>query len=580
MTITENRNALPPGYRLHWYEILSVLGQGGFGITYLARDHNLGVEVAIKEYLPVQFAVREADSSLHPVSGEKAEQFAWGLERFLSEARTLAQFRHPNLVRVSSVFTENNSAYMVMDYERGDELKVLLDDRNTLTEEELLDVVLPLLDALAVVHQAGFIHRDIKPANILIRPDGSPVLIDFGSARQALGAETQTLTSVVSAGYAPYEQYANDSKQQGAWTDIYGLGATLYRAISGTEPANALERGTKLLINEADPLLPGDKVAQGSYSNHFLAAIDHALGFNRKQRPRTLAQWRNELKGVGVDQVGTGALPQPALAPEAEIAPNGKSPADLSQSDDERETKLFRASSSPAEPKVATAIKKQPVLAVKRKPRGRLLKLIWLILLCEVIGGGYLFWQQNFRMTPLDSLAGNDQMLGSIKRVRSLDQVKSAQLKPADQLMQESTRQVERQRVSELEVAEFAPVATGQLQVSVNQPTELILDGELVGLASDRLPWRSEGIVAGTHQLELKAAGFISLAIDVEVKPAQWNYMNLQLQPLLNSRSLTQSQVESESFMRTSPPEYGGRPLPLRPPPLDGGDRHRPPPRR
>ena len=236
------RNALSPGYQLHWYTIKKILGQGGFGITYLAEDTNLDQEVAIKEFLPVEMAVRDQSASVHPVSGEYGEQFEWGLDRFMSEAQTLARFKHPNIVRVFTVFPENNTAYMVMEYEHGRGLHELLKNKNTLSEAKLKAIVLPILDGLKKVHAAGFIHRDIKPANIFIREDGSPVLLDFGSARQSFGQQTRTLTTMVSPGFAPFEQYVSKSDKQGPWTDIYGLGATLYRAVIGVSPAEAMDQ--------------------------------------------------------------------------------------------------------------------------------------------------------------------------------------------------------------------------------------------------------------------------------------------------------------------------------------------------
>ncbi|MGH8547018.1 MAG: serine/threonine-protein kinase [Methylococcales bacterium] len=241
MTQPIHRNALKPGYELHWYRIERVLGQGSFGITYLARDLNLDQEVAIKEYLPMELAVREPDFSVQPAADTHGEQFKWGLDRFIAEAKTLARFKHPNIVRVLTVFEANRTGYMVMEYEHGDNLKDILTRRGTLAEDELLRIVLPILDGLETVHERGFIHRDIKPANLFIRANGSPVLIDFGSARQALGVETRTLTTLVSHGYAPYEQYYSKGEKQGPWTDFYGLGATLSSghrgATSGREPS-------------------------------------------------------------------------------------------------------------------------------------------------------------------------------------------------------------------------------------------------------------------------------------------------------------------------------------------------------
>lgn len=288
------RNSLQPGYKLHWYEIKSVLGQGGFGITYLATDLNLHRDVAIKEYLPIELAVRENDSSVHPVSETQSHQYNWGLERFITEARILAKFKHPNIVQVQAVFEENNTGYIVMQYEHGQSLHEKLAEKETMDESELLQIVLPVLDGLELVHDAGFIHRDLKPDNIFIQTDGNPILLDFGSARQAFGDRTKTLTSMVSPGYAPYEQYHSKSDEQGPWTDIYGLGATLYRAIAGVSPQSAIERSKAILETSRDIYVPAIELGKDRYSETFLAAIDHALQFRYKDRPQSVAEWRRE----------------------------------------------------------------------------------------------------------------------------------------------------------------------------------------------------------------------------------------------------------------------------------------------
>ncbi|HSC93588.1 MAG TPA: protein kinase [Burkholderiales bacterium] len=298
-------DALQPQYRMHWYTIERVLGQGGFGITYLARDTNLDQLVAIKEYLPVEVATRRPDSTVRSRSEGQRERYRWGLDRFIQEARTLARFDHPNIVRVHSVFEFNGTAYMVMRFEEGDNLASLLDRRGTLPERDLLRILLPILDGLELVHNAGFIHRDIKPDNIHIRSDGSPVLLDFGSARHALG-KAHTLTILVAPGYAPFEQYHSSSENQGPWTDIYGLGATCYRAIAGTQPMDAITRSKGILGSTREVLVPARTVGSGRYSAHLLAAVDHALEFAEKNRPQNVAEWRREILG---ESSAAGAAP-------------------------------------------------------------------------------------------------------------------------------------------------------------------------------------------------------------------------------------------------------------------------------
>lgn len=308
------RNALTPGYKLHWYKIKKILGQGGFGITYLAEDTNLSQSVAIKEFLPVEMAVRDQSSSVHPVSGEYGEQFNWGLDRFMSEAQTLAKFKHPNIVRVFTVFPENNTAYMIMEYEHGSEMHSLLKNKATLTEEKLTAIILPILDGLKQVHAAGFIHRDIKPANIFIREDGSPVLLDFGSARQSFGQHTHTLTTLVSPGFAPFEQYVSKSDKQGPWTDIYGLGATMYRAVTGRSPAEAMDRSEGLLHTGTDTYVSAAEIKPAGYSASLLSAIDHALAFKPEDRPQSVTEWLSELDAASeIDQSDIPTVVDPAV---------------------------------------------------------------------------------------------------------------------------------------------------------------------------------------------------------------------------------------------------------------------------
>ncbi|RZI86303.1 MAG: HAMP domain-containing protein [Rubrivivax sp.] len=293
--------ALPQGFRLHEYRIDRVLGQGGFGITYLATDVNLNSRVAIKEYLPEEIAFRTSGKTVSAHSTRHRERYQNGLDSFLIEGRTLATFRHPNIVRVARFFEAHQTAYMVLEYERGSPLKTWWPQHAKLGEKALSLLLQPLLDGLSVVHAAGFLHRDIKPDNIQVRrADGSLVLLDFGSARQAVGTSGQA-DIAVTPGYAPIEQY--EDGHQGAWTDIYAFGATLYWLVTGKKPPDALDRQL-LAAQGQDPLVPATQAGQGRYSPQFLGAIDWALQLDPTQRPQEIQSWRRALFAAHAASMG------------------------------------------------------------------------------------------------------------------------------------------------------------------------------------------------------------------------------------------------------------------------------------
>ena len=304
----EAANALPTGYSLHEYRIDSVLGAGGFGLTYLATDGNLNLKVAVKEYLPSAFAARGGDKTVQPKSsGDATESFEWGLRRFMDEARTLASFRHPNIVRVMRFFEANRTGYMVMEFVEGQALSEWAVARRPLLQTALLAIAGPLLDGLDVIHKSGYLHRDIKPANIFIRSDGTPVLLDFGSARELLGGN-QELTSVVSPGYAPLEQYHAHGKQ-GPWSDLYSFGGVLYWVLTGSKPVEAAARVRQ------DLLVPAVTASDSRvYSNEFLAAVDWALKPNEDERPQSVADFKRALLGAAGGAQGDRTLPLGTMA--------------------------------------------------------------------------------------------------------------------------------------------------------------------------------------------------------------------------------------------------------------------------
>lgn len=292
-----HKSALRTGYRLAEYTIESVLGHGGFGITYLARDTSLGAQVAIKEYLPHEIANRENKTQVLPnPSREAVRDYQSGLKNFVKEARALARFKHPNIVRVLRFLEANGTAYMVMEYEEGQSLADYL-KRNgpRLDEPMLLKVFIPILNGLHAVHEAEMLHLDIKPENIYLRKDDSPMLIDFGSARQGT-AHLQKVA--LTHGYAPIEQYP-DKGTPGPSTDVYAVGASMYRCVSGKKPDDALERYQAVLKYQVDPLTPAVKAGRNGYQKLVLECIDWAMQVHQRDRPQSARELQDALMGKG-----------------------------------------------------------------------------------------------------------------------------------------------------------------------------------------------------------------------------------------------------------------------------------------
>ena len=289
-------DALAPGTHLDEFEIVRVLGAGGFGIVYLAIDHVLQRQVAIKEYMPSALAGRGDGAALVMRSPDLGETFALGLESFFNEARLLACFDHPSLVKVYRCWKAHGTAYMAMQYYPGVTLKQARRGMVAAPDEAWLRAfVEPLLDVLELLHAEGVFHRDIAPDNILLLPDGRPVLLDFGSARRVIGDATQSLTAVLKPNFAPIEQYADMAgMRQGPWTDIYALGATVHFMLTGDAPAPAVLRA----VRDALPALslPGGTAFAG-VPDRFLAVIDWSLALAPEDRPQSAGTVRQALEG-------------------------------------------------------------------------------------------------------------------------------------------------------------------------------------------------------------------------------------------------------------------------------------------
>ena len=308
--MTDYGDELAPGTRLEEFEIERTLGTGGFGVTYLAWDRSLDRRVAIKEYLPRDWGSRRADGSVGPRSASDVQDYQWGLDRFLAEARILAQLEHPHIVRAHRVIpAAHGTAYMVMEYVEGRSLREELAAEGTLSETRVRHILGALTAGLEPVHAKGLLHRDIKPANVMLRlKDDTPVLIDFGAARQVIGQQSRSVTSVLTPGYAAIELYETHG-HQGPWTDIYALGALAYVSLTGRLPEDATSRVRN------DRLRPLGETAGGAVSRGLAMAVAAALQVNESDRPQDLGAWRTLLDMPAGEEV-TSVVEEGARAEE------------------------------------------------------------------------------------------------------------------------------------------------------------------------------------------------------------------------------------------------------------------------
>ena len=417
------------------YRITRVVGVGGFGITYEAEDINLATHVAIKEYYPFDFGDRDNTMSVRPKSERHRQTFDWGRSNFLQEARTLARFEHPSIVRVTRVFEANSTAYMVMRFEQGQSLEAWLSGLGRPpTQDELDAIVAPLLAALEMMHASDFLHRDIAPDNIIVRADGSPVLLDFGAARRAVAEMSRTMTGIVKAGYSPHEQYSSDSRLQGPWSDLYALGGTLYRAVTGHPPEEATLR-----VDEDHMPTAAQAAWKGRYRPSFLAGIDSCLKVRHADRPRSVAQLRPML-------LGKGTVSKPRLERLAEVFKSPSKPQPKAQSRPPAITGRTRRTAPPHF---------QPA------PSRRWLAITAAII--AVVGGafgGYQFSQWDDPETARRKAASEAQRLAEAKKKadeETQSRRREEERQAAERLAAERAREdAERKRVADAEAAAAA----------------------------------------------------------------------------------------------------------------------------
>ncbi|MEC5386816.1 protein kinase [Uliginosibacterium sp. H3] len=320
LPLEAQQNTLQIGTRLGEFEILDIIGEGGFGIVYLAQDHSLQRRVALKEYMPTSLASRSANASVFVSAERYVETFEIGRRSFVNEARLLAQFDHPALVKVYRFWEANGTAYMSMPFYEGRTLRDALRERGAVPDEAWIRKILsPVVDALELIHQENCYHRDIAPDNIMLLRGDRPVLLDFGAARRVISDMTQALTVILKPGYAPVEQYAEmPGMKQGPWTDIYALAAVVYFMITGRTPPPSVGRAVQ------DSYRPLATEAAGRYDASFLRGIDHSLSVNAIDRPQSMAEMRDLLGLVPQSRVLAPRAAKAAVATQA--AHSGNAP--------------------------------------------------------------------------------------------------------------------------------------------------------------------------------------------------------------------------------------------------------------
>jgi serine/threonine protein kinase len=279
MSNQKRRDSLPAGTVLNCYVIMKLIASGGFSLIYLAEDLDTQHEVVIKEFLPKKLARRDKNGHLKIINEDQADQLNRGRKLFYSEAKVLASLHHPNIVKVRGFFLDNNTGYLVMDYERGKNLASYIKRRKGgLSSRFLLTVFPPLLDALSLIHSRKLLHLDIKPGNVHLRAGGNPLLLDFGAVRR-LSEEQHRRGQVVTPGFSPVEQYYYNGNI-GPWSDVYAVGASMRACLDGTSPPSTIERHAN------DKLKPASKIYRRSYPAYLLEAIDWAMEIKAENRPQ------------------------------------------------------------------------------------------------------------------------------------------------------------------------------------------------------------------------------------------------------------------------------------------------------
>ncbi|WP_231879099.1 serine/threonine protein kinase [Collimonas arenae] len=545
---------MPKGTRLADFEIIGVIGEGGFGIVYFAFDRSLRRMVAIKEYMPGAFAGRGADKKVVVRSQRHRETFTIGLKSFIKEARLLAQFDHPALIKVYRFWEQNNTAYMAMRYYEGRTLKsVVQNSPAQITEAWLKSMLKPMLEALAAMYRVQILHRDISPDNIMIQKSGEAVLLDFGAARQIIGDMTHSLTVILKPGYAPIEQYADDAMmKQGPWTDIYSLSAVIYFAIVKSAPPTSVAR---MIKDPIELLQNGD---HPGFSKEFLAAIDKGLAVKPEDRPQSIEEFR---------QLLDLELSVPMPMPDGDIAIPISSRSRSRKVDSDQGKEKSRSSDG----KASHATTPQAIMT-KKLTRTQLLGA-GAVITCMLLAGAYLLFQPAPETTavaivvhphappastattapkpvPAAALAAT-----SAEQVLDDETVAWETLKQRDATPQEVNNFIQkypngkhagqaRDRLSEMQAkgntdnavvtadakaAEAkAPDPTGIVTLTIKPWGNVLVDGSMKGVSP---PLKKLVLPEGKHQIKLVNPSFPDHAIDINVTKKKSSNIDFDFSP-------------------------------------------------
>jgi len=499
-----NEQLLRIGARIENFEIREVLGVGGFGVTYKAWDRRLERWVALKEFLPIDLALREHNSLTVHARSDRTNDYAFALARFLDEAKTLARFRHPNIVRVSQFIETNGTAYLVMDYEQGVSLSQYLKAKpQPVDEPQLRAWFLPILRGLAEVHKTGFLHRDIKPGNIYLRDVGDPLLIDFGAARQAIGEQTRSITGIVSTGYAPIEQYGTDAKKQGPWTDLYAIGATLYRCIAARDPLDAPTRQSALFDGDAEPMTPATALGAGRYSAPLLELVDALLVIPFRERPQSAEEV--------LDWMDSGVRPAPGIAPVTSTTDHDRVSASMTVASP-RESSRSRAAAAPASVKRVAPSTNAPESA---GGRGVVKPVAAAALVLVLAGAAYVAYQQ---FAETDAPPGTASAGAAAARTsgseadgpRATDfqaaaAVEAAAAEPEPELAEQPVGAARDDLLSGNSILLIDSTPTG---------ADVALDGVKLGTT----PFESQSVLAGNYTLTISTPDFKMASFDVTLE--------------------------------------------------------------